>query len=157
MKRILIAIIAVFLLSNFAFADIMDNFINDERWSNGRHWGEYQGSKLSNVWSTGSASYVADFVKYCFSKNDIYSGEKFFNTNEIKPGDILCFKPENQGWHVQSLHWVCVIKREENLLYTAEGNWAGVISVGFNYTIVQDQLHRNGMQFRTFSCGYHYN
>ena len=143
---IVIAILALLLLQNVIVADVLDNFINDSRWSNGTTWGSSQRPKVSGWSCKGCCAYCADFVKYCFNGSSQRSGTLFYGASNIRQGDVLYFTPD---------HWVAVIRRNGNNLYTAEGNWGSKVAIGWNYTIVGDQLHRGGTQFRTFHSGYH--
>jgi hypothetical protein len=147
MKKVLIAMLAVLILSNVAFAGSIEDFINDGRWCNGTWWPSGQMPKNSNWTAWGCCAYVADYVRYCYGETWPSSGSQFWGAGNIRRGDVLYFKPD---------HWVVVVYRSGNSLYTAEGNWNDRVTIGWNYTIVGNQLYRNGRQFRTFNCGYHH-
>ncbi len=120
-----------------------DAFIRLPDYQAGAEWGYYQKPKLANSGSIGCCSYCADFVKYCYGKDYPSAGEKFYDPSEIRAGDII---------HLSG-HWFAVLKREGNMLYTAEGNWAYVVRIGWNYEIVDGDVIGSR---HTFDVGYHY-
>lgn len=123
-------------------------FISDSRWCNGSSWGYYQRPKLSSWGSIGCCAYAADFVKYVYNANSPSSGIAYHGASNIRSGDVLYFTPD---------HWVVVISRNGNALYTAEGNWNSQVVVSSTaYSVVGNVVYRSGKQFRTFSVGYHY-
>ena len=101
-----------------------------------------------NSWSaSGCCAYVADYVRYCYGATSPSSGSKFWGAGNIRRGDVLFFSPD---------HWVVVVNRSGNDLYTAEGNWNYQVTVGWNYQVVGNQVYRNGRYWRAFQYGFHH-
>ena len=123
-----------------------DEFINNPTYTDDAPWGRTQRPLLSKAGSTGCASYCADFVKYCYGIDGITSKDVFYDVNEIRAGDII---------HVQSSygHWFVVLKREGNMLYTAEGNWNDAIRICWGYAIVDNEIVGGR---HAFDKGYHF-
>lgn len=122
-------------------------FINDSRWANGASYSKYQQPKMSGAGSgQGCNAYVRDFVKYVYNVGwKALDGNGFTNPSEIRSGDIL---------YVTPMHWIVVLKRDGNTLYTAEGSWNGVARVtSSGYTINGSTFSGSG---KTFSQGIHY-
>jgi hypothetical protein len=125
----------------------VNNFINDGRWSNGISWAGEQRPKLSSYSSKGCCAYAADFVKYVFGKSGPRSGQRFTSTSSIKAGDVL---------HLSPNHWIVVLSRNGNSLYTAEGNASSkVVIKNGRYTISGSKLKTS---YTTYSIadGYHF-
>ena len=99
----------------------MNAFIKDSRWTNGTAWGARR-PKLSTYSSSGCCAYCADFVKYVYGSNNLVSGSKFTNVNQIKAGDVIYAASYDSKGKVKSQHWLVVIARNGNKLTTAEGN-----------------------------------
>ena len=132
-----------------SYADRVNAFLSDSRFKNGASYAAGQHPMLVNNtgWS-GCAAYAVDFCKYVFGKNSPYEGKAYSNINEARAGDIIKV--------VNAQHWLVVLSRNGNILYVAEGNWSGKVSVSNgSYTIQNNALYRDGAKFRTFSTGYH--
>lgn len=124
-------------------------FVNDSRFDNASSWSASKTPLLSTYSSKGCAAYAADYVKYCYGKNNPRSGQAFYSASEIRSGDVVVVK--------NSQHWIVVVARNGNKLTTAEGNWSGKVVVSNSaYTVQNGQLYRNGKAFRVFDVGYHY-
>ena len=122
------------------------SFINDSRWRDGVWFGASQGPKLSSWSSYGCCAYAADFVKYVFGMTGQSSGTPFYSPSDIRTGDILYVSPE---------HWIVVLRRNGNELYTAEGSWANgnVRITTAGYSVSGNAFSGSG---KTFVKGYHY-
>ena len=137
-------------------------FINDSRWKSGVRWDDYQTPKLSSWGSKGCCAYAADFEYYVYGTKG-WKGSSFTNPNEIKSGDILYITNTSGGEH-----WIVVLERDGNTLYTAEGNYADKVYIGTDhYRISEGRLQGNGYynssnawisEWKTASIrnGYHY-
>jgi len=124
-----------------------DEFIHEPEYTVGASWGRTQKPLISKSGSTGCASYCADFVKYCYGLDGITSKDQFTDMNEIRAGDVLHLQGKSYG------HWIVILKREEDWFYTAEGNWADVVRIGWNYWI--EDGHLKGSQHE-FDYGSHF-
>ena len=135
-----------------SYIDKVNSFINDTRWANGVSWTSTQKPKLSSYGAAACVAYAADFVKYVFGASSPTSGTRFTNVNEIRAGDII---------HLSFNHWVVVLYRDGDMLYTAEGNFKGTVKIKkYGYQISNGGL----MQINTSSIdgpyymdyGYHF-
>ncbi len=128
-----------------------DAFINDPKWTAGvSWWGDYTGGKgpeISSWDSSGCGAYAGDFAKYCFNVDNPRYGEEFHNINEVRAGDVIHVGYNENG------HWFVILKRSGNSLYTAEGNYNGVVRIGWYYSISGDRFSSDG---RHFDVGYHF-
>jgi len=123
-------------------------FTRDARWANGTSWGYYQKPKLSTWGSIGCCAYTADFTKYVFGKTG-WSTSTFTGVGSIRAGDVLYIYNGTYGQH-----WIAVLTRSGNTLYTAEGNYSGKVRIGNNYTISGTTL-KTGSSTYTLTKGYH--
>ncbi len=131
-------------------------FIADARWKPGVSWPSTATPKLSLWEATACCAYVADFAAYVYGESrNIESSSgftKFTNVNDIATGDIL---------HVteQGGHWLVVLNRSGNTLYTAEGNYNKVVRItNDGWSIKNGQILRNDTQtYTVMDKGYHYN
>lgn len=126
------------------------NFINDSRWSAGTTWTYSQTPKLSSFQGWGCCAYCADFTMYCFGNYNPRGGSAFYDTGEIRAGDVLTVGNQSDG----TGHWFVCLKRSGNSLYVAEGNYANKVRIGWNYSIASS--NRFSEDSRTFTAGYHF-
>ena len=126
-----------------------DDFIHDPEHTDDVYWDIHQTPKLTNGGATGCASYCVDFSKYCFDSGALTTSDSYTDPDEIRAGDIVHLTSEKSG------HWFAVLKREGNLLYTAEGNWGNYtwICPFYHYEIVEDNV--TGSRHK-FERGYHF-
>ncbi len=110
-----------------------DAFISDPNYRDGAPWENNKGPLLTTG-GIGCASYCVDFVKYCFGRQGLTGDDKYTDPSQIRAGDVLHLKSENSG------HWIVVLRRRGNELYTAEGNWAERVRVGWNYMIYENDV-----------------
>ena len=111
----------------------MNEFINDGRWKNGVSWKNglngntpAQHPKLNpECEDTGCAAYAYDFVKYVYGGNRKDAGTNYKDVNQIRAGDVLHVWGETSGSTGE--HWLCVLGRTGNSLYTAEGSYNGKV------------------------------
>lgn len=91
-------------------------FLADSRWKHGSVWNAGQMPKVSTWESYGCCAYCADFVGYVYGeKASVWTSNLFTpytDINEVRAGDII---------HMDG-HWIVVLGRDGNKLYTAEGN-----------------------------------
>ena len=100
-------------------------FINDSRWAHGASWGSShkQTYEVSEWSSSGCCAYCADFAGYVYGAKRAWNEPeftKYSDPNAIGPGDIVHFKYSNPKR--TSEHWIVVLDRDGESLYTAEGN-----------------------------------
>ena len=120
-------------------------FISDPRWSDGTSWGGSQRPKLNPLQSyMACAAYCADFVMYNFGISDLRGGTVFYDTSQIRAGDII---------HIDG-HWFACLKRLGKWLYVAEGNVDSQVRIGWNWTIKDSKYFDEDS--RPFLEGYHY-
>ncbi len=128
--------------------DIFTSFISDSRWQDGVYWGNRE-PEISS-WGTQCAAYCGDFTKYCFGIDNPTNGTPFYDAGEIRAGDVIEVINSSGG-----THWFCVLKRNGDLFYTAEGNAAGgKVSIGWNYTITGSNQFNS--DHAPLSVGYHF-
>lgn len=127
------------------------DFINDSRWKNGATWGD-RGPYISSWPSSQCCAYTADFAKYVFDKsNQSTSGVEYTNVADIRAGDVLYI----------TNHWLVVLNRTGDSLYTAEGN---VTIEGSKKVRISDSVYylKNGTLYsksnpeKSFVKGYHF-
>lgn len=91
-------------------------FLADPNWKHGSVWDAEQMPKVSSWKSYGCCAYCADFVGYVYGeKASVWTSNLFTpytDINEVRAGDII---------HMDG-HWIVVLGRDGNKLYTAEGN-----------------------------------
>lgn len=126
------------------------NFVSDSRWSAGTTWGGSQRPKLSSYDGYGCCAYCADFTMYCFGNYNPRGGVAFYDTAEIRAGDVLTVGNQSDG----TGHWFVCLKRSGNSLYVAEGNYGGKVRIGWNYSI--KNTHYFNEDSRYFTAGYHF-
>ena len=129
--------------------DILDEFINDSRWTAGVSWGNGKRPVLSSYSSMGCCAYTVDYVKFCYGCNQPRTGTKFTDVDEIMAGDVLTVGNQSSGGG----HWFICLKRDGDKLYVAEGNWQNKVRIGWNYTISGKGFAEDR---RSFTAGYHY-
>ena len=136
-----------------------DAFINDPRFTAGaawpKNWDDDYDTLLSSWPSWTCCAYVADFVKYCYGKDDPWDATEYKNAYDIQAGDVVRLGSEDKG--DGNTHYFVVLKRSGNSLYTAEGNMdGGKVRIGWNYTI--ESSNRLGGEIHPFEYGaaYHY-
>lgn len=142
-----------YLLNVLDYYDKYQAFINDSRWKNGVSWDYDQGQKLYTGWyGFGCFAYASDFVKYMFGETlrGTVSDRRFTDASELRSGDVV-----NTGEYGQ--HWVVILERNGNSLYTAEGNYAGKVKISrTRYQMIDGMLINNDAGEAMFVCGYHY-
>lgn len=128
-----------------------DNFISDSRWQNGVSYSSGRSPHISPFGSVGCCAYVADFAKFCYGKDNPTSGTYFNNVSEIRAGDILHITQSS------GQHWIAVLKRDGNRLYTAEGAYAQKARVGWEgYTLNENSISDKWTGTWYLSDGYHH-
>ena len=127
-----------------------DNFINDWRFAPGVSWNYNQTPKLASFGASGCCAYCADFTKYCFGINNPKGGTVFYNTSEIRAGDVILLGHPSSG----TGHWFVCLKRNGNSLYVAEGNYSSKVRVGWNYTISGSNSF--SQDSRSMTSGWHF-
>ncbi len=132
-------------------------FINDYRWRNGVEWGYYK-EPLIAYNGIGCCAYVNDFVRYVYGADNQNVGAEYTGVSNIQTGDVLYIY--NSSWKG---HWIVVLGRNGNTLYTAEGNVydykSGAYKVRISnnqYQISGDALNSNYVGTYTLTKGYHY-
>lgn len=132
---------------------VMDNFINDARFTNGAAWGDVR-PKLSPFDGWSCAAYCADFAYYCFGNQSPKDGTYFTGATNIRAGDVLVVGNGSNGYG----HWFVCLKRSGNNLYVAEGNYtgggSGKVRIGWNYKIANDSTI-SGAEY-SFTNGWHF-
>jgi hypothetical protein len=128
-------------------------FIKDSRWKNNISWNGSQKPKLSTYNSYGCCAYVCDFCKYVYGYNSYESAKSTFTSvSSIKSGDIL--KMHNS----EGTHWIVVLTRSGNKLYTAEGNASKKTAIGNSYYTISGnsiKSSRAGVGTYSLTKGYH--
>ena len=113
-------------------------FILDKRWKNGVSWTNSNvkhPKSNSKVNGTGCWAYMYDFVKQVYNRT-ANNGETFNRIENIRAGDIIHYWYYNSSKKDNVQHWVCVISRVGDKLYTAEGSFDGKVRVTYSgYTI----------------------
>ncbi|MDO4317659.1 MAG: InlB B-repeat-containing protein [Lachnospiraceae bacterium] len=133
---------AVTSIDSDTYNEKMNSFINDSRYKAG-------------VACTNCYTYAEWFTQYMFGRSP-RGGDSFSNPSEIRAGDILHFY---HSWSSgSSQHWIVVLARNGNSLYTAEGNVSGgKVRISNNqYWIEGNQLKEKGCTITSFDCGYHH-
>ena len=136
-------------------------FIKDSRWNGDySYWGRTPYIGYNTGW-TGCAAYASDFAAYVYNLS-VESGNIFYSADSISTGDIVFFNwpysADHPSWS-NGPHWIVVLERNGNTLYTAEGNFSGNgPRIGNNYQISNGKLQGSnwGWQTVTFNKGYHY-
>ena len=128
----------------------LDGFINDSRWTNGVYWSGDKMPIIASFQAWGCCAYCADYVKYCYGYNNPRTGAAFYDTSEIRAGDVLTVGNQSDG----SGHWFVCLKRNGNSLYVAEGNIQNRVQIGWNYSIRTNKFFNEDS--RSFTAGYHY-
>lgn len=132
---------------------VIDDFLNDPRWSEGNEWTNSTTPKLAGGYGTGCYAYVADYAAYCYNARP-ESGDDFYDINEIRVGDVISVGNPNT-W--TAAHWFIVIKREGNVLTIAEGNAMDQVLMSRDFTILADENRFDGDRAeRRFLTGYHF-
>ena len=143
-------VLGIASMSQSEYDSKMNSFINDNRWKNGASYSSSQSPKLSTWSSIGCFAYGCDFSKYMFGINRFQDGESFGDASQIRAGDVIIIKPQ---------HVFCVLKRDGDTLYTADG------ATGNNHTVAhvgtdRFYLSNGGLKTTwgeaiTFAEGYH--
>lgn len=157
-KRIVSLILSIVLIVTLipisnntkVYAGTMEQFINEPTWRNGVYWGDKKGPQLSTYSSSGCCAYVCDFIKYVYGKNSYNEGQRFYNINEVRAGDVI----------YTGTHWFAVLGRNGNSLYTAEGNCNSRVWVrNGRYTISGNKfcyISNSGVSYYSLQTGYHF-
>ncbi len=134
-------------------------FIADSRWSHGKAWDYYARPKYSTYGSMGCCAYCADFVGYVYGSTSRawntsdftrYDNDTGTGVDELRTGDVVYI----------GTHWIIILSRSGNTLYTAEGNWANGVRIGTGKWVIQgNSLCDTQDKYREykFNFGYHYN
>lgn len=112
-------------------------FISDSRWKNNASWGN-RSPYLSSYSSSGCCAYAADYAYYVHGKPNFSSCSVSYNAPEIRTGDVV------QGSWASGAgpHWIVVLSRNGNSLYTAEGNFDSKVRItNSGYTISGSNLY----------------
>ena len=129
------------------------SFINDPRWRNGAAWESDRQQALATTWpGYGCFAYASDFVKYMYDETLMGTGTKgrFTDPSEIRTGDVI-----NTGEGGQ--HWMVVLERNGNELYTAEGNYLETVKISYNrYRMIDGELYNLDSRCPMFLYGFHY-
>ena len=130
---------------------LVSAFINDSRFANGVSWGGSQTPKISSWSSEGCCAYVNDFAKYVHGLDSCRDGIEFTDLSQVQAGDVLHGNSGSAGQH-----WIAVLYRNGNTLYTAEGNFGSQVRISSTgYTISGNQFCGPKEVF-TFDYGFHY-
>jgi len=97
------------------YTDKVNAFLKDSRFDNKSAWSAGKTPILSKWESWGCCAYVMDYIKYVWGMDE-RGNDTFTSTSKIKDGDVLYITKGS------SEHWIVVVKRDGNKLYTAEGN-----------------------------------
>ncbi len=132
----------------------VSGFVSDARWKSGLTWSAGRGAKLSKYGCSGCYAYAADFVAYVYGENRAWhssSFQKYTGVSNVKTGDVI--------W--TGRHYIAVLERNGNTLYTAEGNWGSKTRVSHSiWRIKNNKLYtvssRGTWKARSFVCGWHY-
>lgn len=123
------------------YAAKYEEFINDSRWRSGTSWGDYQTPKLGG-YSIGCCAYTTDFAKYVFGSSIGYPDST--NPSDIRSGDIVHYTYKSYSGSTWQ-HWFCVLERNEDALYTAEGNYGNRVRVSsWGYSVNGNKLYAGG-------------
>ena len=113
----------------------VNQFILHANWDNGSAWAGSARPKASKLKGKGCWAYMADFVKKVYGR-DANDGVAFKKIEDIRSGDIIHYWYYNANKEDNTQHWVCVISRVGNKLYTAEGNYSKKVRIKYgSYTI----------------------
>ena len=133
---------AVTSMSASEYNSKVNSFLSDSR---------YKGGAVC----TNCYDYTNWFTSYMFGRSP-RGGDAFSNPSEIRAGDILHFY---HSWSTgSSQHWIVVLSRDGNSLYTAEGNVSGgkVRISNSQYWIEGNQLKERGSTITSFDSGWHH-
>ena len=145
----------VYAMSQSEYDQKVNEFINDSRWRNGTSWGYYQKPKIA--WNgIGCCAYVNDFVRYVYGADSQNVGTIYTGVSNIRTGDVLYIN--NATW---GEHWIAVLGKNGNILYTAEGNVLSnnnyVVKISnAQYSINGSTIYSQGVGTYTLTRGYHY-
>ena len=122
-------------ISSTEYAAKVQSFIQTPRWANGASWGSgmTQSYTYSDWSSSGCCAYCVDFAGYVYGSRRAWNDSAFTKVTDptqIRSGDIVHFYYSNSKRTSQ--HWIVVLERDGNTLYTAEGN----AYVNGNYSVV---------------------
>ena len=138
----------------YSGVQIIDEFLNDERWAEGTPWNSSQGTKLAPRGSSGCCAYACDYTKYCFDYDTPYKGESYTDINECRVGDVITTGNKKTG---SVGHWAIIIQRDGDDLTIAEGNAMDQVLMERIFTINREENRFNGdRDTRNFLKGYHF-
>ena len=149
LKKVVIVLMTVLMLNNSVFGGIqniyamtqseyeskVNSFINDPQWRHGTAWGDGTEPYLAPKGSLGCCAYINDFARYIYGTNYQNEREKYYDVTSIKTGDVLYIY--NSEW---GNHWIAILERNGNKLYTAEGN-SWVKASGRSEVVVSDSRY----------------
>lgn len=128
-------------------------FISDSRWDDESWWSYDHAQNLSTGWiGYGCFAYASDFVKYMFNETFMgaSSSNVFTDEAEIRNGDVI-----NTGEMGQ--HWIVILERNGNELYTAEGNYSNRVLISHRrYEMRNGELYNIYYDEPMFVLGVHY-
>ena len=132
---------------------------SDSPWKAGTIWSlktgvqAYMYTGISEKGGSGCASYAHDFANYVFGHYALSSGDYFNNINEIRAGDVVRIDSSEEN------HYFCVLGRDGNDLWTAEGNYGQHVRIQIGYKIVNGKIYEVGAKDpygKTFTEGWHH-
>ncbi len=110
-------------IASWEYQEKVQAFIADSHWDHGSSWDRNMQPLLSQWRSLGCCAYAADFTAYVYGVSNAWHASSFTaysDPSEIRAGDIVHFKYSNPSR--TSEHWIVVLDRDGDKLYTAEGN-----------------------------------
>jgi len=139
-------------LTNSEYVTKYQSFISDARWCNGAAWGA-RSPYISPYGSSGCCAYAADYAYYVHGKSNFSSCSISYNASEIQVGDVI-----SGTWTSGAgPHWIVVLSRSGNTLYTAEGNLLSKVRVtNSGYTISGANLYEPYNGTLSISAIYHF-
>ncbi|MBQ7587876.1 MAG: Ig-like domain-containing protein [Lachnospiraceae bacterium] len=166
---------SVVSMTEDAYFDKVNRFIGEGGYEKNAHSGGQEWdntTKSENGGASGCAAYAHDFVYYVFDKRGFKNGSPYDSINKIQTGDVVYItEPE---WDAQGRikrdssnniiyktpHYFCVLKRDGENLWTAEGNSSKKVRIENGYKIVNGELQqwRNNTlnHICKFECGWHH-
>ncbi len=138
MKRILSLLLSLVLLAavlpvphaqaaiNMSeYYELSEKFIQDSRWADGTYWdrNHKQTASISDWSSLGCCAYAADFAGYVYGSRRAWNTSEFTkhsDQSKITAGDIVHYHYTSPKY--SSEHWIVVLDRDGDSLYTAEAN-----------------------------------
>lgn len=130
----------------------INSFIINDKYKDGAPWPK-----------GGCGDYAAAFVNYVYNKNGVRSGTSYNSFNEIRRGDVLQLKTETGAVNAGGPHYIVIIQRNGNTLYTAEGSYmrngqsvCRVAKDGYRINGSRIVLSADSKYTYSLTSGYHY-